>query len=116
LDTDKALPALVGHMFLCPIRVCWATSMCFSSFGIPEVWREAFDDARHRVQRALAQQVAQREPYEAFVRLYTLRNKVMHSQPYQYAHAGAVAAELDPRKAISMYCKGGAAAISSRSA
>lgn len=72
--------------------------------SIPEVWREAFDDARHRVQRALAQQEAQREPYEAFVRLYTLRNKVMHSQPYQYAHAGAVAAKLDPRKTISMYC------------
>ena len=38
----------------------------------------AFADARQRVQRALTQQDTERVLYEVFVRLYTLRNQLMH--------------------------------------
>lgn len=44
----------------------------------PSHWREAFDDARQRVHRALAQRDTERVLYEVFVRLYTLRNQLMH--------------------------------------
>ena len=44
----------------------------------PTHWREAFDEARVRVHRALAQQDTERVLYEVFVRLYTLRNQLMH--------------------------------------
>ncbi len=49
-----------------------------SDGSIPDHWREAFDEARQRVHRALAQQDTERVLYEVFVRLYTLRNQLMH--------------------------------------
>ncbi len=49
-----------------------------SDGSIPDHWRETFDEARQRVHRALAQQDTERVLYEVFVRLYTLRNQLMH--------------------------------------
>ena len=89
LDADKALATLVWQVFPGPIRVLLGNQYVFQPFwdalnnphsdgGIPQHWREAFDDARQRVQRALAQQDTERVLYEVFVRLYTLRNQLMH--------------------------------------
>lgn len=89
LDTGKALAALVWQVFPGPIRVLLDNQYVFQPFwdalnnprsdgSIPEHWREAFDEARQRVHRALAQQDTERVLYEVFVRLYTLRNQLMH--------------------------------------
>ena len=89
LDANKALSALVWQVFPGPIRVLLGNQYVFQPFwdalnnphsdgSIPQHWREAFDDARQRVQRALAQQDTERVLYEVFVRLYTLRNQLMH--------------------------------------
>ena len=89
LDADKALSALAWQVFPGPIRVLLDNQYVFQPFwdalnnpngdgSIPQHWREAFDDARLRVQRALAQQDTERVLYEVFVRLYTLRNQLMH--------------------------------------
>ena len=89
LDADKALATMVWQVFPGPIRVLLGNQYVFQPFwdalnnphsdgGIPQHWREAFDDARQRVQRALAQQDTERVLYEVFVRLYTLRNQLMH--------------------------------------
>ncbi|MDR0217200.1 MAG: hypothetical protein LBJ15_24780 [Comamonas sp.] len=89
LDTGKALSALVWQVFPGPIRVLLDNQYVFQPFWdalnnprsdgiIPEHWREAFDEARQRVHRALAQQDTERVLYEVFVRLYTLRNQLMH--------------------------------------
>lgn len=89
LDVDKALPALVWQVFPGPIRVLLDNQYLFQPFWgafnnpridgtTPTHWRESFDDARQRVHRALAQQDTERVLYEVFVRLYTLRNQLMH--------------------------------------
>ena len=89
LDIDKALPALVWQVFPGPIRVLLDNQYLFQPFwdafnnpradgSTPTHWRESFDDARSRVHRALAQQDTERVLYEVFVRLYTLRNQLMH--------------------------------------
>ena len=89
LDADKALPALVWQVFPGPIRVLLDNQYLFQPFwealnnpcadgSTPAHWREAFDEARVRVHRALAQQDTERVLYEVFVRLYTLRNQLMH--------------------------------------
>ena len=89
LDGDKALSALVWQVFPGPIRVLLDNQYVFQPFwdalnnprsdgSIPDHWREAFDEARQRVHRALAQQDTERVLYEVFVRLYTLRNQLMH--------------------------------------
>ena len=89
LDADKALPALVWQVFPGPIRILLDNQYVFQPFwdalnnprsdgSIPTHWRDAFDEARQRVQRALAQQDTERVLYEIFVRLYTLRNQLMH--------------------------------------
>lgn len=89
LDGDKALSALVWQVFPGPIRVLLDNQYVFQPFwdalnnprsdgSIPGHWREAFDEARQRVHRALAQQDTERVLYEVFVRLYTLRNQLMH--------------------------------------
>lgn len=44
----------------------------------PTYWRDEFDDARQRTHRALAAQDTERVLYEVFMRLYTLRNQLMH--------------------------------------
>ena len=89
LDADKALSALVWQVFPGPIRVLLDNQYVFQPFwdalnnphsdgSVPQHWREAFADARQRVQRALTQQDTERVLYEVFVRLYTLRNQLMH--------------------------------------
>ena len=89
LDADKALWALVWQVFPGPIRVLLDNQYVFQPFwdalnnphsdgSVPQHWREAFADARQRVQRALTQQDTERVLYEVFVRLYTLRNQLMH--------------------------------------
>ena len=89
LDKAKALSALVWQVFPGPIRVLLDNQYVFQPFwdavnnprsdgSTPDHWREAFDDARQRVHRALAQQDTERVLYEVFVRLYTLRNQLMH--------------------------------------
>lgn len=89
LDTDKALANLVWKVFPGPIRVLLDNQYVFQPFwdahsnprsdgSVPNHWREAFDEARQRVHRALAQQDTERVLYEVFVRLYTLRNQLMH--------------------------------------
>lgn len=89
LDKSKALSALVWQVFPGPIRVLLDNQYVFQPFwdalnnprsdgSTPGHWREAFDDARQRVHRALAQQDTERVLYEVFVRLYTLRNQLMH--------------------------------------
>ena len=89
LDADKALPALVWQVFPGPIRVLLDNQYLVQPFWdalnnpradgtTPTHWREAFDEARMRVHRALAQQDTERVLYEVFVRLYTLRNQLMH--------------------------------------
>lgn len=89
LDADKALPALVWQVFPGPIRVLLDNHFLFQPFwdafnnprsdgSTPTHWREDFDGARQRVHRALAQQDTERVLYEVFVRLYTLRNQLMH--------------------------------------
>lgn len=89
LDTDKALANLVWKVFPGPIRVLLDNKYVFQPFwdahsnprsdgSIPGHWREAFDEARQRVHRALAQQDTERVLYEVFVRLYTLCNQLMH--------------------------------------
>ncbi len=89
LDKSKALSALVWQVFPGPIRVLLDNQYVFQPFwdalnnprsdgSIPSHWREAFDDTRQRVHHALAQQDTERVLYEVFVRLYTLRNQLMH--------------------------------------
>lgn len=89
LDECKALAALVWQVFPGPIRLLLDNQYVFQPFwdalnnprsdgSTPGHWREAFDDARQRVHRALAQQDTERVLYEVFVRLYTLRNQLMH--------------------------------------
>ena len=89
LDQGKALSALVWQVFPGPIRLLLDNQYVFQPFwdalnnprsdgSTPDHWREAFDDARQRVHRALAQQDTERVLYEVFVRLYTLRNQLMH--------------------------------------
>lgn len=89
LDENKTLSSLVWQVFPGPIRVLLDNQYVFQPFwdalnnprsdgSIPEHWRESFEDARQRVYRALAQQDTERVLYEVFVRLYTLRNQLMH--------------------------------------
>ena len=89
LDADKALAALVWQVFPGPVRLLLDNQYVFQPFwdalnnpradgSIPDHWREAFDDVRQRVHRALAQQDTERVLYEVLVRLYTLRNQLMH--------------------------------------
>lgn len=89
LDADKAMSALVWQVFPGPIRVLLNNQYVFQPFwdalnnprsdgSTPGHWREAFDDARQRVHRALAQQDTEQVLYEVFGRLYTLRNQLMH--------------------------------------
>lgn len=89
LDKSKSLAALVWQVFPGPIRVLLDNQYVFQPFwdaqgnprtdgSIPDHWREAFDDARKRVHGAFAQQDTERVLYEVFVRLYTLRNQLMH--------------------------------------
>lgn len=89
LDADKALSELVWQVFPGPIRILLDNQYVFQPFwdalnnphsdgSVPQHWREAFADARQRVQRALTQQDTERVLYEVFVRLYTLRNQLMH--------------------------------------
>ena len=83
---------LVWQVFPRPIRVLLDDQYVFQPFwnalnnphgdgSLPQHWREAFDNARSRVQRALAQQDTERVLYEVFVRLYTLRNQLMQAAP-----------------------------------
>lgn len=89
LDMDKALAQLVWQVFPGPIRILLDNQYVFQPFwdahsnprsdgSIPEHWRDAFDEARQRVHKALARQDTERVLYEVFVRLYTLRNQLMH--------------------------------------
>ena len=89
LDRNKALSALVWQAFPGPIRVLLDNPYVFQPFwdaqgnprsdgSIAEHWRESFDEARQRVHQALARQDTERVLYEVFVRLYTLRNQLMH--------------------------------------
>lgn len=89
LDSSKALAALVWQAFPGPIRLLLDNQYVFQPFwdalnnprsdgSIPNHWHEAFNDARQRAQRALARQDTERVLYEVFVRLYTLRNQLMH--------------------------------------
>ncbi len=89
LDQEKALSALVWQVFPGPIRILLDNKFVFQPFwdalnhpradgSIPGHWRDDFDAARQRVHRALAQQDTERVLYEVFVRLYTLRNQLMH--------------------------------------
>lgn len=89
LDAEKALSALVWQVFPGPIRLLLDNQYVFQPFwdalnnprsdgSIPGHWREAFDEARHRVHQALARQDTERVLYEVLVRLYTLRNQLMH--------------------------------------
>ena len=88
LDRGKALSALVWQVFPGPIRLLLDNQYVFQPFwdalnnphsdgSIPDHWREAFDDARQRVHRALAQQDTEQMLYEIFVRLRTFRNLLM---------------------------------------
>lgn len=89
LDAAKALSNLLWQVFPGPIRVLLDNQYVFQPFwdalndprsdgSMSEDWWEAFNTARLRVQRALAQQDTERVLYEVFVRLYTLRNQLMH--------------------------------------
>lgn len=89
LDTEKSLSALVWKVFPGPIRVLLNNQYLFQPFwdarnnprsdgSIPDHWRESFDEARQRVHRALEHEDTERVLYEVFVRLYTLRNQLMH--------------------------------------
>ncbi len=89
LDAENTLSALVWQVFPGPIRLLLDNQYVFQPFwdalnnplrdgSIPRHWREAFDEARQRVHRALAQQDTERVLYEVLVRLYTLRNQLMH--------------------------------------
>ena len=89
LDADKALAALVWQVFPSSIRLLLDNQFVFQPFwdalnhprsdgSIAEHWRDAFGEARQRVHKALAQQDTERVLYEVFVRLYTLRNQLMH--------------------------------------
>lgn len=87
LDKGKALSALVWQVFPGPIRLLLDNQYVFQLFwdalnnprrdgSIPGHWREAFDDARQRVHRALSQQDTEKVLYKVLVCLYTLRNRV----------------------------------------
>ena len=89
LDAEKSLSELVWQVFPGPVRILLNNQYVFQPFwdavnnprsdgSIPEHWRESFEEARQRVHRALAQQDTERVLYEVFVRLYTLRNQLMH--------------------------------------
>lgn len=89
LDPENALATLVWQVFPGPIRILLDNQYVFQPFwdaqsnprsdgSIPSAWRDAFDSARTRVHRALADQDTPRVLYEVFVRLYTLRNQLMH--------------------------------------
>ena len=89
LDAGKALPALLWQVFPGPIRLLLENPYVFQPFWDalnnapagaepPDYWREDFEDARQRVNRALARQDTERALYEVFLRLYTLRNQLMH--------------------------------------
>lgn len=89
LDSNQALASLVWQVFPGPIRVLLDNRYVFQPFwdalntpradgSVPDHWRRAFDEARQQVHRALARQDTERVLYEVFVRLYTLRNQLMH--------------------------------------
>lgn len=89
LDDEKALPTLVWQVFPGPIRVLLDNQFVFQPFwdalnhphddgSATGHWRAAFEKARLRVHRALAQQDTGQVLHEVFVRLYTLRNQLMH--------------------------------------
>ncbi|MFC4621056.1 hypothetical protein ACFO3A_02340 [Comamonas nitrativorans] len=89
LDKAQTLSALIWQVFPGPIRVLLDNQYVFQPFwdalnnprsdgSISDHWREAFEDAKNRVQRALKRQDTERVLYEVFVRLYTLRNQLMH--------------------------------------
>jgi hypothetical protein len=89
LDKRKALAGLVWQVFTGPIRVLLDNRYVFQPFwdarnrpkadgSISEGWRKEFDEARQRVQKALKNEDTERVLYEVFVRLYTLRNQLMH--------------------------------------
>ena len=89
LDAEKSLSELVWQVFPGPVRILLNNKYVFQPFwdpvnnprsdgSIPDHWRESFEEARQRVHRALAQQDTERVLYEVFVRLYTLRNQLMH--------------------------------------
>lgn len=89
MDENKALSTLVWQVFPGPVRLlvdnqyvfqpsCDARNNSRSDGSILGHWRGTVDDARQRVHRALARQDTERVLYEVFVRLYTLRNQLMH--------------------------------------
>lgn len=89
LDAHKALANLVWQVFPGPIRTLLGNQFVFQPFwdalntpradgSVPDHWRQEFDEARQRVHRALAHQDTEGVLYEVFVRLYTLRNQLMH--------------------------------------
>lgn len=89
LDAGKALPALLWQVFPGPVRLLLENPYVFQPFWDalnntpagtepPHYWREDFEDARHRVNRALSCQDTERVLYEVFLRLYTLRNQLVH--------------------------------------
>lgn len=91
LDEGNALAALVWQVFPDPIRLLLDNQYVFQPFwdalnnprsdgSIPDHWREAVDESRQRVHRTLTQQDTERVRYEVFVRLYTLRNQLMHGR------------------------------------
>lgn len=82
LDAGKALSALVWQVFPGPIRLLLDNQYVYQPFwdalnnprsdgSTPSHWREAFDDARQRVHRALAQQDTERVLYDASTRCAT---------------------------------------------
>ena len=89
LDKSKALSALVWQVFPGPIRVLLDNQYVFQPFwdalnnprsdgSIPDHWRESFAEARQRAHNALSREDTERLLYEVFMRLYTLRNQLMH--------------------------------------
>lgn len=89
LDAGKTLPALLWQVFPGPIRLLLENPYVFQPFWDvlnnapagaepPSHWREDFEDARQRVNRAFSRQDTERVLYEVFLRLYTLRNQLVH--------------------------------------
>ncbi len=89
LDADKSLSALLWREFSGSVRLLLDNQYVFQPYWdalnnapagaeVPDYWREDFEDARQRVHRALANQDTERVLYEVFLRLYTLRNQLVH--------------------------------------
>ena len=88
-DFDSLLAGLVWEEFAGPIRVLLDNPYVFQPFWdaqsrsdndglVSKFWKEDFEKSHRKVITALERQDTSKVLFQVFVRLYTLRNQIMH--------------------------------------